>query len=193
MSLFPYPVRLDRRVIAVGSYVKPYTTWHVHFPDDGINRVVLSSYFGASAGAVLVPSSVVVSGSTTSITVGGDYSAGPVMIGKTYPMRVQLTRPFIRDAEGHADFFSFTSGSEIRTSDKGSGRYTIRAAREAPPTRADRTKTTGQALGSIRDRGTLRAFFSGDSSKTTITLEGDDPTPVNIAGVEHIGQYEARR
>ena len=94
-----YPIFLDRQLTLTGSYSSPSTTWTIPFVDATVDTIVLGAAHGTNAGLILTPDSNV----GQAVKVTGDYSAGTATVGRMFTMTVELSRPFVRDAQGTAD------------------------------------------------------------------------------------------
>ena len=77
------------------------TTWTLPVTDDTVDIIVLSSDFGDLAGTILYGGNVIANGAT--VTTPEDYSAGEVILGHSFDMEVELSRPYVRNREGQAD------------------------------------------------------------------------------------------
>jgi hypothetical protein len=187
---FPYPIRLDCRHTETGVYSAGTgkTTWTLPLADSSLDCLVLGNAFGANAGKILTPTN----NGTTSITYDGDYSAGPVQIGRKYTMDVELTRPYVRDTDntyldGHVSLL------RIRTNHSNTGTYTVRIT-DKEALRADRdfVFSAGTADDDLEEEGTFTASVMGEASKTEIHLVSTSPRPCNITTVEYEAVFTPR-
>lgn len=178
----PYSVHLDRKVRLTGSYATGVTTWTLPIDDNTLTTVVLASTaFGANNGKVLAGTY-----DNGTITFAGDYSAGPVIIGRPFTMTVELSRPYRRDQASNSVLGDRLQHSVQYFSHLNSGDYTVRATMPSPPTRADRTKVFSFAtIGGVQEQGETRTLFSGSCEQLRIFVESALPRPVTISGIKY--------
>jgi hypothetical protein len=103
-SGFPIQVYLDRRITVTGSYNSStgFTTFTLPYaPTQSDFRLVLSSSDPSRPGALLDPTSYVW-GSSTSVSVPGNVTAGSLMAGSKYTFRIQFSQQFPRKGDGTA-------------------------------------------------------------------------------------------
>jgi len=176
-------VMLDRMVIKTGSLAGSDTQWTLGFNDDGLDAIVLGPDFGANAGDIITPSS---NSSGTVQFDGTDYTAGPVAIGRLYTMAAELTRPYVRDFNGIADFDAWLTLRQITAEHRNTGQYRFRATY---PNRADRTKELD--VDPLED-GFLKAWFNGRAKETRMFIESTSAKPCTITALEWIVDYVPR-
>jgi hypothetical protein len=86
-------VHLDRQFLATDvTYAGPNDETTIALPYDAPDDVTLQVVDGASG--LLIP---VVSASATELVLHGDYSDTDLYVGESFPMRVELSEPVIRD------------------------------------------------------------------------------------------------
>jgi hypothetical protein len=176
-------INLDRQVELTGTYSGGNTTWTLPIPDETLDCIVLGEQFGSQAGDIKTPDSV--NGAT--VTLAGDWSAGPVVIGRKYILTAKMTRPYIRDRRGFADADAWLQIREVTTYHHLTGAYQLRTVM---PRRGDRVKEFEQDT--LDDRGTYKARFNGNAQDMQIWIESDSPKPCTITGVEFIVDYASR-
>ena len=180
MALWPIIPRLDRRVIVTGTYNggTGLTSWTTPFNAATLNLIVLSDSFLFDTGRFITPASA----SGTTVTAVGDYSAGPVMIGRTFTMSAELSQLFRRDFNGNADLTSKLTIRSVDIEHRNSGNYQIRNKLNLRADRVKSLRTEGD--GAIEAVGKLRQWAPGRADQTRIIIEATSHLPVNIAGVE---------
>jgi len=171
---YPYNPMLDSRVQLTGSYNfgTGLTTWTLPYADSTINAVVVG--YGGNAGTVLTPT---VSG--TSVTVAGNYSLGPCVLGRIYTKLIELTRPFKRDGSGIAQVSEKVRIDSIRLAHVQSMAYTIKASSPARPTRSKSFAVSGLSPDTA---GGLTAGFGGDAATVRHFIENSTAMPSCITG-----------
>lgn len=92
-----FSVRLDRKQTLTGVYAAGETTWTLPHGDASIDTIVLGSAFGDSTGSVI---QIEHDASPTTLVLDGDYSAGPVFVGRPYSAEVELGEQVYRDSNG---------------------------------------------------------------------------------------------
>jgi hypothetical protein len=92
---FPYQIYLDRLVSVTGSYNSglDVTTWTLPYPEDADLQLVLADSF-ATPGRMLN----ITRPTSTTVRAKGNYSAGPVYIGRTYTSRYRFSHQYVREA-----------------------------------------------------------------------------------------------
>lgn len=180
-SGFPYVVHLDGQHELTGSYDAgdDETTWTLPIDGDStINAIVLGNDFGGDAGKVLTPDSV----SGTAVKIAGDYSDGPVKIGRLFDMSIDLPRPYMRLSDGRVDLRGRTNVLSITTSHLEAGTYSLVATQSK---RATRTRTFDAGDGEVADEGVFEALLNGDAKDMSITITSTDPRPVALCGIRY--------
>lgn len=177
-------VQLDRMFILTGSYGAPNTTWTLpdSVVDNTLDKIVLGPDFGSSFGQIID----VLSSVSGTVTAAGDYSAGDVAIGRTFPMSVEMTRPFVRDGNGFADPDAFVGIRQFTASYVNTGALQLRSSMTQ---RSDRTKSID--VDPIQG-GQLKAWFNGRADLNRLFIENNSPKPSVVPSVEYIVDYEPR-
>jgi hypothetical protein len=93
-----WPVRLDRRVLVTGVYDagNDWTTWTLPYAHDNDIVAILTDDFSNTGRRLTVtyPTS-------TTVRANGDLSDGEVLFGKSYTMRVVLSKIYVREGENN--------------------------------------------------------------------------------------------
>lgn len=178
----PYPVHLDGRVMVKGTYSSAdnLTTFTLPVADPLADTIVLTDDFGDEAGKILTPSSVI--GKT--VTVPGRYHNRNVIIGRSCPMVLTLSRQYMRDEKGQARVEDRFQIEVVTISHANSGDYTIRSKMKG---RVDRTKKVEVSPDSALESDDIHCKFAGEAAAQTITIEADGPRPVTIVGTVFAG------
>ncbi len=184
---FQYAVHLDRKFTLQGVLNGADTEWTLPITDDTLDLIVLSDDFGSLLKGTTL--TVEASDHTANvISLTGTYTDGPVTIGRTYQMSIELTKPYRKDRNNVADLDGFTSIINIVAAHHATGPYDLR---RTLPGRTDSTKTFTPATGSFTEAvGTLRAWFNGNARDMQVFIESTNATPVNVAGVKFVIDHE---
>ena len=183
-----YAPRLDSMIELTGVYSSATgkTTWTLPTADSSINAVVLGDSFGHNSGRVLTP---VVYG--TLVLCAGNFSAGPCIVGRTYPFYVDLSRPFRRDQDGRAVLGDRLNIESVVLDHRNSGEYDIIATRLSNI--ALRTRSLTLPAGDIIvSEGTMRAMLNGEAHSYGYTVYSLSAKPVTISSVEFVGNVSQR-
>lgn len=175
-------VMLDRLVVKTGSLSGSDTQWTLGFNDDSLDTIVLGPDFSSPGDIVTIDSN-----SSGTVQVDGqDLTTGDVAIGRSYTMAVELTRPYVRDFNGVADFDAYLTIRQIIGQHRNTGQYRFRSVY---PNRSDRTKALD--VDPVED-GYLRAWLNGRAKDTRMFLEATSAKPATITGLEWIVDYVPR-
>lgn len=194
MSTFPFPPRLDGRVVVYGEYDGSRTTFHLPVVGMAVTHIVLSDDFGADAGRVYVPGAVF----PDKVSIEADLSAGAVILGRGFTSYISLTRPFARDQNGVPRVRGYTRIKGLRVSHAATNAYLVRTEHFAPPTRDDRTKTffgsTPYEPDTAAERNDARRFLQawnqGRADRCRVHVENDSPWPSTIVSLEWTVDYD---
>lgn len=176
-------VHLDRQMILTGVYAAGNTTWTMPITDETIDTIILGPDFD-DAGKILSPDDV----TTDTVTLAGDYSDGPVVIGRSFTMSVELTRPYRRDYNGIADVQARMTLRQMTAQYHNTGNLRLRASMN---NRTDRIKELD--VDPIDVRGYIKAWFSGNAELMRLFIESTKPKPCTVTALEYILDYEPRR
>lgn len=172
---WPCSVHMDRKLTLTGVHAAGVTTFTLpnapsvvsgsaQFNGLGstLNYAVLGPAFGVNAGQV-----VQITGySSTTVSIAGNYSAGPVVLGRFFDWSCELPKPQRRNARGRPDIRSELFVIGVTASHYKSCSYMIQSAQEGL-----HTLTREHAAGTSPSSGTLRTMLGGDAEKTTWTLK----------------------
>ena len=176
MATYPFPIRMDHMVEVCGTYSAPDTTFTLPFnpTDAGINAIVLSSAFGSEAGTVITTG---LSVGPSDVVVTGDYSAGRVMLGRTYDMELELTPPFLRLQDNNAMLRTDLRIQRVVARHQVGGDYEIVGTRSDRPTQGTAFAATDKT---VDENGEHKSQVRGLADKTTITLKATGPRPTTL-------------
>ena len=193
--------QIDQRTVLTGVYNSgtDLTTWTTVWDNnDDVEIITGGSGFATGLkGARLTINSYT---AATTVTVKGDWSAGPSYVGRPYTMSVELSRPYARDGQGVADvngnvklqraIFNFTRSGYFKVSvdpvfsrDVKDYEFTGRVLG-----RAD--NTVGEAV--IVPEGQFRCSpLEVDARDAVITISNDTPFPSVISSYTLIGTQDS--
>ena len=177
-------VLLDRKfVVASGTYSSSNTTWSLGITDNTIDTVVLGPGFGSNSGKI-----VTVSSSSGTVTATGvNYSADEVCIGRAYTKSIELSQFYVRGRDGVPDFDSNLTYRRLSVMYHRTGFLRLKATQT---NHADRTKELD--VDPINERGFLRLWVRGDSSKVKLLIENDKPKPSTVSAIEMDADFVPR-
>ena len=127
---------------------------------------------------------------STILQVIGDWTDGPVLIGKKYNFKYQLSPIYYKDSQKLSVphyklslknmhmFYDDSGYFKVTVNLRGSGEYYY----TLDPTLGDPTLTIGTA---VISRGNFRFPIQGDGETSTITIQSDSMLPCSIAGAEY--------
>ena len=144
----------------------------------------------------------VVSASSTSVIVSGDYSSEDVYIGQQYEMSYTFSPFYIRRPSQQGGIQTITRGRlQLRTlqlSYADTGYFTL----EVTPLYRDTSvyKMTGRitgagsnVIGSVAiDTGSFSSLIQARNTAVTLVIKNDSPLPSNITGATWEGYYHSR-
>lgn len=186
--MIPYPVHLDGRVMVKGTYdpAKDRTMFIVPVADPLIDTIILTDEFESGpgirhrAGTVVTPSSV----SGKVVTAPGRLHNRTVVIGRSCPMTLEPSRPFLHDDRGVPRVGDRFQIAELMIAHRQSGEYVVRSQM---PGRIDRTKEVRtMPLTSLED-DEVRCRFTGSAKEQRITITSVGPRPVTIVELAFSG------
>lgn len=175
-------IHLDRMMILQGAYDNGTTTWMLPVVDPTINTIVLGPDFTA-AGTAIEPT---ISGSTA--TAQGDYSAGEVAIGRTFPMHLELSRPFRRDPEGNSEILETLTLMRIGILFHNTANATVRRTRNNT---ADNAIQVGN--GTIGDTEIIDRAIDGEVSEIKMLVENPTHHPCTATAIQYVMRIAQRR
>lgn len=189
MATYPFPVRLDRKFCLEGVYSigDDETVFTLPIFDDSLTSMVLSSDFGDDAGTIIEVLPVTDGEGGSTITLSGDYSAGVVTVGRPYTMRVDLSRPYTRDAGGSANMDTRIELQKILVSHRETGSYTITGSMQ------NRRNQIASFSSPTPATGVKTAWIGGDAARLTNSIADSSALPLNITAIEYTVDDEPRR
>jgi hypothetical protein len=176
-------LHLDRFVEVTGTYSNPTTTWNIGFTDNTLDAIVLGPDFGASFGDIITPAT----NSNGVVTFAADHSAGEVIIGRLFPMTVELSREYVRDVNSTAYLDNRATLRELVAMYHQTGALTLKRTMTG---RADATVVLDEDP--IIERGTLKARFNGDLDQMTLYIQNNTAKPCTIVSLEYILNHRPR-
>lgn len=194
-----YHMVADRKVVVTGSYntTTKQTTFTLPFFDPQMDSVVLGDQWGSRTGQVISSTTSDADTSPTTLTVTGDFSDHPAIIGKSYTHSVVLSQPFIKDLEG----LPVQGSLLLRTMDilfEDAVTFDVRVTQQGRPTKTRRFLS--QRLGSsilgqqnIEEFGKFNVKVRGNAASTTIELYNDTVFPCLFTNIEHRGSFVRAR
>jgi len=185
-----YHAHMDRKVSVTGSYssATKMTTFTCPFEDANIDTVILADQWGDRKGQVIASTNTTTGGVTT-LTVSGDFSTYPAILGKSFTMSAQLTRPFVKDQNQ----IVVQGTTQIRLMDvlfKNTTTFTVEITPRGRPTKTQKYNAAryGSAVfgqTSTDDFGRYRTTVFGSASDTDIVLKNDTPFPSLFTNLEY--------
>lgn len=185
-----YPVRLDGRRLITGVFDSATNTTSWTTTDQTHDTLVLGPGWGSRAGQFKTPTR---DGST--LTLNGDWSDYPMIVGTAFNMSIELSEQFVRDNQG-APVVGTLQLKTLTVYHRDTSYYKVvvdptgRDVREMAYT----AKTVG-ALDLLLNRNILsppvKQHFPimASSGGVKITLESDNPAPVNLTGLEFAAAF----
>lgn len=194
----PYHVHMDRKVSVTGSYDSSTkrTTWTLPFKDESVNTLVLGGGWSEKSG-LIVDIDADNTGSVTTVSALGDFSAHPAYVGKSYETSSRLSPVYQRDQNGQVivgslslrrliTFFVMTAFFEVDIKPKG---------RETKKRRYVSNRLGSTYLGNtaIEEYGQWSTLVMGEGRDTEITYRSNSPLPMLITNLEFIGDINPGR
>ncbi len=183
-----YLGHMDRALTLTGVHAAGTTTWTLPdgLSDTTINTIVLGSGTPTgSAGDVLTPTTA----PGTTVTKSGNYGGVAALLGRSFTMRAELSRHYVKDFQGRANLRAAVQIRELTTAHMNTGAYTVRGVMAS---RTDRTKVMAPASGLTESVGTRHALIGGSSDRLTLSIENAGPKPTIITGAEIVADYVPR-
>jgi len=192
-SGWPCSVHMDRQLTLTGVYAAGKTTFTLPstpatVPPGGgqfngfgstLNYIVLGPAFGVDAGKVIAISEY----GTTYVRVTGDYSAGPVMLGRFFSYSMVLPRPMVRNGRSRPNIAPVTLVCGLTLAYKNSCSWSVRVDHPGVMTR---TRTFDNVT--TPKSGEMFTLLGGESGKSIWTLSdaGNDKAvrPASIVWVQ---------
>jgi hypothetical protein len=173
--------RMDHRHVIIGGSHSGTTSWTLPFADDSIDTVVYTE------NGRWKQSAITMSGATATAATSTDLSSELVVLGRTIPFRLTLTRLYQQDGDGNPIIEGELEVNKVVTDHFKSGPYRVRADSS---NRATRTSTfTLPSTEDIQRQGRFSAWCVGRSNDLTITIENVDARPTILTGIEYYGRH----
>jgi len=172
---FPCPILMDRQLTLTGVFAAGKTTFTLPstpttVPPGGsqlnglgstLNYIVLGNAFGANAGSVVAISEY----GTTYVRVTGDYSAGPVVLGRFFPWSLELPRPLVRNGRNRPDIASRTIVCGLTLAHQDTCNYSVQVTHPGCTTR-----TREFNAGIVPTSSEMLAMLGGESGKSVWSI-----------------------
>lgn len=186
-----FHAHMDKTVILTGVYssTTKLTTFTLPFTDAAMDTVILADQWGDRKGQVITS----LTPTPTTLTVSGDFSSYPCLVGKSYDMSVELSPPFVKDesnivVQGHLQLktldliFKDTASFTVDITPRGRGTTTKKFV----------SNRFGNALfgeQNIQEYGRYKVHVRGSASDTVIVLHNNTPFPSLFTNLEFVGGF----
>lgn len=189
-------VDLDQRVTSTGTYnaATNLTTWTLPYPVNGSLQAVLGGTYTGKKGTVIG----LTNASANTVTASGDYSSGPVYIGRPYTMTYTFSPIYYKDdakvAVPHYNLklknfevlYNLTGYFSITVLPKNRETYKYTYT-------GKQLGDSGLQIGSIPiGTGRFKVPVLADSLTTTISITSDSPLPCSLQAAEWEGLLTTR-
>lgn len=185
---WPYTPHLDRRVCLQGTIDGDDTLWTLPggLDDDTLDTIVLGPDHSTQSGWIFTPDS----NTGGEVRLAGDYTAGPVVIGRSYNMALGISRPFARgrDGIGLADGKRFVR--TVRPVHLNTGHYRVIRSMAGRVNKIEQYDTPAE--GSPVTWGSFLARVNGNLELLSLSIQSASAYPVTISSIEFQMDYEAR-
>jgi len=193
-----FPVLLDRKVLITGTYNAgtDQTTFTLPYPDTNVKNVVLSGSWSASLKGRLID---LVSSTSTTAVVTGNYSAHPAFVGLKYTFKYRFSTFFVREQKGSGTSSTINSGrlqlKKLKLVYGDTGYFTVTLFPRARTSSIH--KFTGQILGSSNfvlgqptlESGTFQLPVQCRNSDIEMEITSDSYLPANFLSAEWEGLF----
>lgn len=179
--------RMDHRhVIKGGTNSNNQTSWTLPYADPEIDTVAYMDGGFWKQKYIVMSGSTATSSDTQNIT-GGNLTDRLVVLGRSIPFKVTVTRLYQQDGDGNPIIEGELEINKVVTDHFNSGPYKITASSSG---RADRVQQfTVPATVNLDRQGRLSAWCVGRSSDLVITIENVDTRPCILTGIEYYGRH----
>lgn len=193
-----FPVLLDRKVLITGTYNAGtnQTTFTLPYPDTNVKNVVLSGSWSSSLKGRLID---LVSSTSTTAVVTGNYSAHPAFVGLKYTFKYRFSTFFVREQKGSGTSSTINSGrlqlKKLKLVYGDTGYFTVTLFPRARTSSIH--KFTGQILGSSNfvlgqptlESGTFQLPVQCRNSDIEMEITSDSYLPANFLSAEWEGLF----
>lgn len=189
MTDWQYTPKLDRRVCLTGTMDGDDTLWTLPggLEDDTLDTIVLGPDHSEYSGFVLTPDS----NSGGEVRLEGDYTAGPVVIGRSYNMVGKPTKPFPRGRDNAGIVEGKRYLTSVRAIHLNTGFYRIIRSMAGRVNKIQQFDTPSE--GTPQVWGSLLAWCNGNLDLMSFTIQSNSAYPVTITSIEYQLDHEARR
>ena len=190
-----YHALMDKKVVLTGVYssTTKLTTFTFPFSDSAMDTVVLGDQWGDRKGQVIASTTA----TPTTLTVVGDFSTFPSIVGKGYRKSVELSPPFVTNESGQP-----VQGTlQLRTLDilfENTVTFDVIITPRGRPAKTRRFSSNryGSAVfgkQNIQEYGKFNVQIRGDSNDTSIVIINDTPFPSLLTNLEFQGTFVPSR
>lgn len=193
-----FPVLLDRKVLITGTYNAGtnQTTFTLPYPDTNVKNVVLSGSWSADLKGRLID---LVSSTSTTAVVTGNYSTHPAFVGLKYTFKYRFSTFFVREQKGSGTSSTINSGrlqlKKLKLVYGDTGYFTVTLFPRARTSSIH--KFTGQILGSSNfilgqptlESGTFQLPVQCRNSDIEMEITSDSYLPANFLSAEWEGLF----
>lgn len=193
-----FPVLLDRKVLLTGSYNAGtnQTTFTLPYPDTNTKNVILGGSWSSSLKGRLID---VVSSTSTTVVVGGNYSANPCYVGNKYTFKYRFSTFYVREQKGSGSTSTINTGrlqlKKLKLVYGDTGYFTVSLYPRARTTSVH--KFTGQILGSsnfilgqpVLESGDFQVPIQCRNLDMEIEITSDSYLPCNFLSAEWEGLF----
>ena len=186
-----FHAHMDRKVVNTGVYssATKLTTFTLGFLDSNMDTVILGDQWGDRKGQQ-ISATTGSAGGVTTLTVSGDFSTYPCIIGKSYEKRVRLSPPIVKNDRD----IPVQGSLHIRTLDvifEDSISFDVEVTPRGRPLKTRRFSSSryGSAVfgtQSIQPYGKFTVQVRGDSTDTVIEIVNSSPFPSIITNIEFL-------
>ncbi len=173
--------RMDHRHVVRGGTHSGTTSWTLPYSDTSLDTVVYME------NGRWKQSALTVSGTTATAATSTDLSTRLVVLGRTIPFRLTLTRLYQQDGDGNPIIEGELEVNKVVTDHFKSGPYRVRSASSNRPVRT--STFTLPATEDIQRQGRFAAWCIGRSNDLTVTVENIDARPTILTGIEYYGRH----
>lgn len=192
-------IHVDRGIVLTATDISsPWNGLEFTYPaeDANLDFLQLNTEVWGVVDPVTPDQVVVGSGETTvrvsNATLGhaGPGGGDTAIIGKRYDMSVTLSRPFVRDEQGHADLDARFFIERITARYHRTGALTLRATYPNVPGLSGNYDQSLDLYGNDNE-GALAAWFKGRAQDMHIILANNTSKPCAISSIEFVGDYSS--
>jgi len=190
----PYPVLMDAKREVQGVYEPTLnrTSWNYGLDDCSVDMVVLGRDFGGAAGSEIPTTRT----SPRILVAPGDWTSGLCYVGRGYRMRIRLSRPHVRDANGTVILDGRMTIRNLNIEHKDTVTYTLNIDHKGRTLRSEVVSNLQAGVSTIGEfsklDGTREFRAIGNADEVTVDLVSDSPLPCTFPQMEYISDYTRR-